>query len=173
MAFLFLTALALLLGFVALVLVVLAVFKRTVPRRAAVAVALLLGLTVLLWWDEAHKPFLDDGPFHGRACAAIPATPPDQSVRVRRYGFEIQTWDKAPGRAAPIVLLKSRSGKVKWCIYAEAYPETEVTRLRFGSSGGLFTGATIDASVEWTYGRERALWFISHTGDLQEYWYSW
>jgi len=173
MTFLLFAPITLVLGIVTLVLAFLSLAKRKVSKRSALGVGAIFVVALVLTWDEAHKPFLDDGPFHGRACHSIPGTPPDQSVHVARYGFEIQTWDRTPGRPAPIVLLKDRSGKVRWCIFAEAYPQTEVSRVRFGSSGGLFTGATVDGSVEWTYGRERALWFISHTGNLKEYWYSW
>lgn len=31
----------------------------------------------------------------------------------------------------------------------------------------------MSGSMKWTYGDERALWFISHDGALKEYWYSW
>jgi len=173
MLFLFLLVLALALAVAILGLVGMAIFRRRVSRTAAVTLVSLFVVTAVLCWDEAHKPFLDDGPFHGRACSTIPSSPPDQQVQLARHGFVIQTWDRGPGRPAPIVLLRDRSGATKWCIYAEAYPETEVERLRFGTSGGLFMGATVDASVRWTYGDERSLWFISNTGSLQEYWYSW
>jgi hypothetical protein len=65
------------------------------------------------------------------------------------------------------------SSKVRWCIYAEGYPETRVDRLRFRSSKAIIRRDVIDASVQWTYGDERALWFIGRDGALNEYWYSW
>lgn len=171
-AFLILFAILVALLATTLVLVVVAIVRRKTFAKTFAILAAVLVITFLLLYDQSFVPMFDDGPFRGRPCTRVPSSHPDQEVRLHGGRFLVQTWDRNGRDSAPIVTLREH-GTVRWCIYAEAYPQTRVERLRFRSRRPIIWRDVIDASVQWTYGEERALWFIARDGTLKEYWYSW
>jgi hypothetical protein len=170
-AFLILFALLVLLSAVSLILLVVAIWRRRVFAKTFAVLVTAVLFTGVLLYDKSFTPLFDDGPFQGRRCTVVPTRLPDQEVNVGRR-FVLQTWDRQGGDTAPVVALRE-ADRVRWCIYAEGDPATRVERVRFRTARPIIWRDVIDGSVLWTYGNERALWFIGRDGTLHEYWYSW
>jgi hypothetical protein len=134
----------------------------------------IAGLLALGWWRSWH-PFIDDGPFHGKPRASIPARQPDQRFALYNR-FTIEVYDAAANEPAPTVVLKDQDSSIKWAIYAIAddMRNTTVRSIRFKDWRHFpFKEPRAFAIVNWTFGREASWWFISREGELKEYWYSW
>jgi len=116
---------------------------------------------------------MDDGPFHGTPCEAVPTRPPDQKFALFEW-LVLESYDRAEGESAPVVVLRKTDGQVRWCIHAVAVERTEVRSVRFDSYRGFpFQRRRVRGRVDWTYGNESTWWFISKDGTLEEYWFSW
>jgi hypothetical protein len=74
---------------------------------------------------------------------------------------------------APVVRYLDKDGHSVWCINADGSPGTVVRAVRFRRSRNWFFLVIVSGTVDWTYGRERTLWYLSGAGVLREYWYSW
>lgn len=122
---------------------------------------------------ETARPFSDDGPFRGTARADCPTRTPDQSVLLSR-GDRIESFDPRAGERAPTVRLRTPKGTNRWCIYADATRGTQVKSVRFGDDFRTPLGSTmVDGTVVWTYGTERASWYLGPRGGLRSFYYSW
>jgi len=132
----------------------------------------IVALGALIWY-RSWNPFMDDGPFHGTPCDAPPSRSPEQTFAIPN-SLLLESYDRANGEAAPVVLLRHTGGRVEWCIRAVAVEGTEVRSVRFNSYRGFpFQRPRVRGTVDWTYGHEGAWWFISRDGILEEYWFSW
>lgn len=139
--------------------------------RALVAVGgVTLIAIIILLWHWSWSPVFDDGPFYGIQSTECSDREPDQTLEIWR-GLRLLVFDPEPAEPAPLVSLHDRSGVEKWCIRATASEHSEVRRLRFLDSAWFWP--RVRGRVDWTYGRERSIWFLDREGELREYWYSW
>ena len=129
-------------------------------------------ILVLIWY-RTWNPFMDDGPFHGKACDGNPTRSPDQTF-VLSESFALESYDRREREPAPTVLLRQLGRQVRWCIYATAVENTDVRTIRFHAHRGFpFQRQRVRGIVDWTYGHESTWWFIRRDGTLEEYWFSW
>jgi hypothetical protein len=138
---------------------------------AALLIALCLGVFII--WRSGILSFsMEDGPFHGRPATEVPARDPDQVFPISSK-FTLQVFDDPEGKCSPIVRLVDRAGKTRWAIYADGWEPDDVRSIRFEKSCGGLLRSCVEGTVDWIFGKEATWWYISRTGRLREYWYSW
>jgi hypothetical protein len=117
-------------------------------------------------------PYLlwNDGPFAGEPVVLPVSSPVSQTYQVR--DFTLESHDPQQAGAAPVVVLKNKSGQVMWAVEARAYPRTEVSEIRFTDHRTLWH-TTIRGRVKWTYGHETCWWIIDRSGKVVSYYYAW
>jgi hypothetical protein len=158
-------------GFLLLITLLVSLVQRRIHWKAALPLAAGLVICGVLLADDSSKPWLDDGPFRG-VPTACPSRRPDQIFQWTDRA-KLDVFDRKLGDPAPTVCL--RHGQVcQWCVFATAYPKTEVSRIRFHARRGrIFGDAAVTGVVTWTFGNEATTWYIDERDKLKEYWYSW
>jgi hypothetical protein len=116
-------------------------------------------------------PLFDDGPFVGQPCIKEPQGSPDQVFPIA--DGQLETFDATEPARAPVVRFVDDNRKSLWCIQASGNPKTSVRSIRFHRSRNRFFRIIVSGTVDWTYGHEHTLWYLSGSGMLREYWYSW
>ncbi|MBF5045217.1 hypothetical protein FGE12_22625 [Aggregicoccus sp. 17bor-14] len=150
---------------------------RRTPRwlRPLVVVALLVSAPALLLYWRMWNPWLDDGPFRGRArsdCAQLGRTP-DQLYPLGG-DRQLESYDASATGESATVLLRTSRGEVQWCVYADGHQQGDTARVRFlAHRGGVIRDITVRGSVRWAFGDEATWWKLGRDGALQAYWYSW
>ena len=147
--------------------------KRLLKRLGACATFATVVVVFTGWYFIPLGPFLDDGPFHGSTTSAINGQLPDQSTQIWG-GSTLEVFDSKTDGVSAIVQLRRTDGSVQWAIFADGYDVGDVRSVRFTKADrGLARSGTVLGVVEWTYGRESCRWFITGSGNLRDYWYSW
>lgn len=138
----------------------------------ALAVGVLL-IAITAWYFLPLPPMFDDGPFHGTPTAAINDRSPDQSTPIWG-GRTLEVFDPPTESSSPTVQLRRRDGSIQWAILADGHEPGDVSSVRFTSMRrGMARTGTVYGAVKWTYGHEGSTWFITGSGELRGYWYSW
>lgn len=147
--------------------------KRLLIAAVALFAAVVVAGLIAAWYFLPLPPLFDDGPFHGSPTASVADRTPDQSFSIYN-GMALEVFDPLAENESPIVQLRQSDGSVRWSIFADGFEQGDVDSVRFTeSSKGLARSGTVHADVEWTYGHEGSMWFITKEGDLRDYWFSW
>jgi hypothetical protein len=149
--------------------------KRNYLILASAGVVSIIFVAAVGLYTLLLNPFMDDGPFHGKARESAPVRHPDQVFNVYDR-FTIEVYDPETDEPAPTVLLRDKDSHIKWCVYAVAdgYTNTAVRSIRFSRWDPFpFWKPRVFGVVDWTFGSESSCWFISRNGELKAYWYSW
>jgi hypothetical protein len=148
-------------------------FKRLVLAFLGISAIGFIVLASLGWYYLPLGPFLDDGPFHGTVAKPIDHREPSQTFDIFN-GFILEVFDPAEEGVSPIVQLRDQSHAIRWAIHADGYESGDVRSLRFDNSNrGIARSGIVEGSVQWTYGHEHSVWYITGDGELRDYWYSW
>ena len=116
---------------------------------------------------------MDDGPFLGTTRNDCEVNNPSSELIINEK-YTLQSFNSKAKDESPTVRLLGPSQEILWCIYADGYEKTYVYEANFSSSKEIgYDKILIKGSVHWTYGHERAMWYIDNDGKLLEYWYSW
>jgi hypothetical protein len=125
------------------------------------------------WYHLPLGPFLDDGPFHGTPVAPVDGRQPSQAFDIFN-GFTLEVFDPSEEGVSTVVQLRDKSRTIRWAIQADGHEPGDVQSVRFERfRRGLARSGTVEGSVQWTYGHEYSVWFITGDGELRDYWYSW
>jgi hypothetical protein len=150
-----------------------AVSRRTV---LVAAVCLIAVSTTTAWFGASWlpmRPLGDDGPFSGRAATSVPPRPADQVFDVFD-DLVLEVYDSSTFDESVIVSLCDKKGQRLWAIYADGHSVGDTRSVRFTSFDSPFLGTGIvRGRVKWTFGDEACHWYITRTGRLCDYWYSW
>ena len=120
------------------------------------------------------NPFQADGPFEGEARESCNLLKSPFQVFPINSSFNVEVNERKEGDPAPTVLLRDGDNEIKWCAYAAAHAFSEVHHIEFRRYGRRFFGGTkVEGIVNWTYGYEWTGWYLSFSGELEEYYYAW
>jgi hypothetical protein len=148
-------------------------FKQFALAFLALLAIGFVAVVSLAWYFLPLGPFLDDGPFHGVAAPPIVDRLPSQSFAIFN-GFALEVFDPSEEGVSPVVQLRDQSDAIRWAIRADGYKSGDVQSMRFTNSHrGIARSGAVEGWVQWTYGREYSVWFITGNGKLRDYWYSW
>lgn len=135
----------------------------------------MLGLIsiIIAWYFLPLPPLFDDGPFTGTPTQEIINRAPHQVFRI--WGGQVlEVFDSESENVSAIVQLRHSDNSVLWAILADGHNGGDTKSIRFKEvHRGLFRSGTVVGTVNWTYGNERSFWFITGSGPLRDYWYSW
>ena len=143
-------------------------FKRyTLLLAVPLLIFLAFELTTLQF-----SPF-DDGPFHGCPTSPVNGRQPDQSTPI--WGAcTLEVYDPRQESDSAIVQLRRSDGSVQWSIFADGHDSGDVRSVRLTSvHRRLMRTGAVRGEVDWAYGREACIWFITGNGNLRDYYYSW
>ncbi len=147
--------------------------ERVPKRIVGVVAAIVLPFAIAAWHFMPLRPFMDDGPFHGRPTAIVNGRPPDQATPIWG-GSSLEVFDSPAKGVSCTVQLRRADGTIQWTILADGFEPGDVRSVRFSSARrGWTRSGTVNGIVDWTYGKEGTNWFITGDGTLREYWYSW
>ena len=138
------------------------------------SVLLIAGIAFTFFiYKISNEPFMDDGPFTGATRKDCQLNNPNSEIKIYEK-YTLQSFNSKAKDESPTVRLLGPSQEILWCIYANGYKETDVYEVSFSSSKEVgYDRILVKGGVYWTYGHERALWYINNDGKLLEYWYSW
>ncbi len=143
---------------------------------AALCVILIIvtGLLIgVFFYKLSNEPFFDDGPFAGIKRMDCILSNPDNSIELPD-GAKLEVYQPEHEQQSPTVRYITANGLVSWCLYADGYEQTQVKSIEFHSVHlSSYNGYLVKGLVDWTYGREKTLWYLNARGELEHYWYSW
>jgi hypothetical protein len=149
--------------------------KRRILKLAIGSVILVL-VAVMVIYHLFMRNFglcgFNDGPFFGRTAEAPPGSPIEEK---QIFGqMTLQVFSSESGNS-PILVLKGPDERLIWAIYADGHAPNDTTEVHLThvEPPSFLRDGRISGSVKWTYGNETADWYISKSGKLGGYCYSW
>lgn len=147
--------------------------SRGLKSGSGVVAAVAMFFAVAAWFYLPFGPFIDDGPFHGKPTTPVIDRAPDQSINIWN-GNVLEVYDSTSKETSAIVQLRRADNSVQWTIFADGHDSGDVRSIRFSNvHRGMARSGMVTGTVDWTYGHEAAYWFITGSGELRDYWYSW
>ena len=147
--------------------------SRGLKWGSGVFAAVAMFFAVAAWFYLPLGPFIDDGPFHGKPTAPVIYRAPDQSINLWN-GNVLEVYDSTSKGTSAIVQFRRADNSVQWTIFADGHDSGDVRSIRFSNvHRGMARSGMVTGTVDWTYGHEATYWFITGSGELRDYWYSW
>lgn len=134
--------------------------RRTKRILNALTILTVLGFAACVDVIAWH-PWFDDGPFHGETRRDISGLPKPQQVFRACAGGTLEVYARRAPEQAPTIVVRNQRGTVASAFFASA-PNSLVDSIELTSKRcPNWTGERIiQGNVRWTYGEERALFFL-------------
>jgi len=149
------------------------IFLKWTVRILGIAAIIAIVFAAMFIYKILNEPFMDDGPFLGITRNSCELSKPYSAVTLPN-GATLESFLPTNTETAPTVLLRTKTGAIKWCIYVNGFEKSSVKSIKFHTvqSHG-FNKSLVKATVDWTFGNERSLWYLDSQNQLIHYWFSW